>query len=116
MIFKRCSSAGQRTKSASTLCLNCADMTAATRAILNRRIAPVRVPRQDAPVNEVVLRGDQIDLTRFPIPKFWPADGGPFIGTGTVIFTRAPSGAPLPPACRGGKQAKLGGENAARER
>lgn len=67
-------------------------MTAATRAILNRRIAPVRVPRDGAPVNEVVLRGGEIDLTRFPIPKFWPADGGPFIGTGTVTFTRAPGG------------------------
>src|SRR5262249_15426039 len=49
------------------------------------------VPKGDAPVNEVVVRGDDIDLTTFPIPKFWPDDGGTFIGTGTVTFTRSPT-------------------------
>src|SRR5450759_4190349 len=34
-----------------------------TRRIMRRRIAPVRVAPQDAPVNEIVLTGDDIDLT-----------------------------------------------------
>jgi 4-hydroxy-3-polyprenylbenzoate decarboxylase len=57
-----------------------------------RRTAPVNVPREGAPVNEIVLRNDVVDLTVFPIPKFWPGDGGSFIGTGTVAFTRSPTG------------------------
>jgi 3-polyprenyl-4-hydroxybenzoate decarboxylase len=27
-------------------------------------------------VNEIGLTGDPIDLTAFPVPKFWPGDGG----------------------------------------
>jgi 4-hydroxy-3-polyprenylbenzoate decarboxylase len=71
--------------------LSTTEMIAATRDLLRRRIAPVHVSKGDAPVNEVVLRGDQIDLTTFPIPKFWPNDGGTFIGTGTVTFTKSPT-------------------------
>ncbi len=32
-----------------------------------------------APCQDVVLTGDQIDLTRLPVLKCWPADGGRFI-------------------------------------
>ena len=32
-----------------------------------------------APCQEVVLTGDQVDLTRIPVLKCWPADGGRFI-------------------------------------
>lgn len=66
------------------------ELIAATRAIVKRRIPPVMVSREQAPVNEVVLKGDQIDLTQLPVPKFWPADGGPFIGTGSVTLTKNP--------------------------
>ncbi len=31
-----------------------------------------------------------IDLTKFPVPRFWPGDGGPFIGTGDITFTKSP--------------------------
>src|SRR6266540_6555288 len=48
---------------------------------LSRRIAPVEVDPATAPVNEVVLRGDEIDLTRLPAPKHWPLDGGRYVGT-----------------------------------
>ena len=71
--------------------LSTTEMIAATREILKRRIAPVYIPKEEAPVNEVVLRGSEIDLTMFPIPKFWPGDGGRFIGTGTVTFTKSPT-------------------------
>src|SRR5262245_39501648 len=64
--------------------LSIAEMISETRTIMNRRIAPVRMPKSKAPVNEVVLRGADIDLTRFPTPKFWPGDGGRYIGTGDI--------------------------------
>src|SRR5207302_9559671 len=43
---------------------------------LSRRIPPVEVDPSSAPVNEVILRGNDIDLTKFPVPKHWPLDGG----------------------------------------
>ena len=49
--------------------LSIAEMIAESRTIMNRRIAPVHIPKSKAPVNEVVLRGDDIDLTAFPSPK-----------------------------------------------
>ncbi len=67
------------------------DMIAATRAIMRRRIAPVQVDKLSAPVSEIILRGAEIDLTRFPAPKFWPGDGGRYIGTGNVTFTQDPA-------------------------
>jgi UbiD family decarboxylase len=70
--------------------LSIAAMIAATRGVMNRRIAPQRVPKGSAPVNEIVLRGDDIDLTLFPSPKFWPGDGGRYIGTGDITLTASP--------------------------
>jgi len=55
-----------------------------------RRIGPVEVAPETAPVNEIVLTGDDIDLTKLPAPKFWPRDGGDYIGTGDITFTRDP--------------------------
>lgn len=42
-----------------------------------------------APCQEVVLRGDDVDLTRLPIITCWPDDGGPFITT-PLVFTKDP--------------------------
>jgi UbiD family decarboxylase len=70
--------------------LSTAEMIAETRTIMSRRIAPVRIPKAQAPVNEIVLRGDDIDLTAFPAPKFWPGDGGRYIGTGDITLTAQP--------------------------
>lgn len=70
--------------------LSTAEMIAATRHIMSRRIAPVHVSPAAAPVNEIVLRDDEIDLTALPVPKFWPADGGRYIGTGDITLTRHP--------------------------
>jgi 4-hydroxy-3-polyprenylbenzoate decarboxylase len=67
------------------------DMVEVTRRIMKKRIAPVRISKAAAPVNEIVLRGDEIDLTKLPVPKFWPADGGPFIGTGDITMTADPA-------------------------
>ena len=70
--------------------LSVAELIAETRAIMNRRIAPVRIPKDAAPVNEIVLRDDEIDLTAFPAPRFWPGDGGRYIGTGDITLTAQP--------------------------
>ena len=50
-------------------------------------IAPVEVSAAEAPCKEIVLRGDDIDLTTFPFIKCNPADAGRYINTG-VVFTR----------------------------
>lgn len=70
--------------------LSLTEMIRETQRLLGRRIAPVRVAPGEAPVNEVVLEGDAVDLTRLPVPKFWPGDGGRYIGTGDITFTRDP--------------------------
>jgi UbiD family decarboxylase len=79
--------------------LSTLEMIAATRSLMTRSIAPTRVSKEDAPVNEVVLTGDDIDLTQFPVPKFWPGDGGQFIGTGDIVLTRSPSSGRINVGC-----------------
>jgi 4-hydroxy-3-polyprenylbenzoate decarboxylase len=66
------------------------ELIRATRTVSSRRIPPIQVPPEDAPVREFTIRGDDIDLTRLPVPTFWPGDGGPYIGTGNVTFIRNP--------------------------
>ncbi|HEX7052866.1 MAG TPA: UbiD family decarboxylase [Burkholderiales bacterium] len=70
--------------------LSVSELIEETRRIAARRIAPVHVPPGKAPVNEIVLEGEDVDLTRLPVPKFWPGDGGRYIGTGDITFTRDP--------------------------
>lgn len=67
------------------------DLIKATREIFGSRIPPLRIAADKAPVNEIVLEGDEIDLTRLPVPKFWPGDGGRYIGTGDLTLTRDPA-------------------------
>jgi 4-hydroxy-3-polyprenylbenzoate decarboxylase len=50
-------------------------------------VFPKRVSR--APCQEVVLTGDEIDLTAWPVLTCWPGDGGPFI-TLPLVTTRHP--------------------------
>jgi 4-hydroxy-3-polyprenylbenzoate decarboxylase len=71
--------------------LGIAEMIVETRNIMKRRIPPVKIPKSAASVNEIVLRGDEIDLTRLPVPTFWPGDGGQYIGTGDITFTADPA-------------------------
>ncbi|MGH7905539.1 MAG: UbiD family decarboxylase [Candidatus Binataceae bacterium] len=49
-------------------------------------------PREVAtgPVMENVLEGDEIDLARFPAPKWHENDGGRYIGTADMVITRDP--------------------------
>lgn len=71
--------------------LSLTDTIRATRSLLSRRLAPITVPPEAATVNEIVETGEDIDLTRLPAPKFWPGDGGRYIGTGDITFTRDPN-------------------------
>jgi 4-hydroxy-3-polyprenylbenzoate decarboxylase len=52
-----------------------------------RGFFPKRVSR--APVQEVVLKGEAVDLSRLPVLKCWPLDGGPFI-TLPLVITKDP--------------------------
>ncbi len=71
--------------------LSTRDMILATRGIMKRRLPPVMVDAALAPVNHRVLEGSAIDLTRLAVPKFWPLDGGRYIGTGDITLTRDPA-------------------------
>jgi UbiD family decarboxylase len=49
-------------------------------------------PREvsDGPVRENVLRGEDVDLMRFPTPFWHEHDGGRYFGTGDLVITRDP--------------------------
>jgi 4-hydroxy-3-polyprenylbenzoate decarboxylase len=49
---------------------------------------PVEV--KSAPVKENIITGDQVDLLKFPAPKWHARDGGPYIGTGSAVIVRDP--------------------------
>jgi 4-hydroxy-3-polyprenylbenzoate decarboxylase len=49
------------------------------------------IKQSKAPVQQVVLRGDEVDLTKLPVLKTWPEDGGPFI-TLPLVVTNNPKG------------------------
>ena len=50
---------------------------------IERMVDPVLV--KDAPCQQVVRRGDDVDLTTLPIPFLGEKDGGPFISAGVVL-------------------------------
>ena len=50
---------------------------------------PPRVKGGAPPCQEVVLRGDEIDLRKLPIIKCWPEDGGPYV-TLPMVISRDP--------------------------
>jgi len=43
-----------------------------------------------APCKENILLGDDIDLYQFPIPHYYPLDGGPYYGTAHFVITKDP--------------------------
>ncbi len=51
-------------------------------------IPPVEV--DSGPVMENVQMGDEVDLLKFPSPKWHIRDGGRYIGTGDMVITRDP--------------------------
>ena len=53
-------------------------------------IPPVWVDRDQAPCKENIMKGSDIDLFKFPVPKWYPKDGGRFIGTAHYIISKDP--------------------------
>ncbi len=51
-------------------------------------IPPVEVAT--GPVMENAMTGDQVDLFKFPVPRYHAADGGRYIGTGDSLINRDP--------------------------
>ncbi len=45
---------------------------------------------KSGPVKEVIMKGDDVDLSKIPVLKCWPDDGGPFI-TLPMVFTHNPN-------------------------
>jgi 4-hydroxy-3-polyprenylbenzoate decarboxylase len=50
---------------------------------------PKTVSAKNAPCKEVILRGDDVDVLKFPVLKTWPEDGGRYI-TLPCVVTRDP--------------------------
>jgi 4-hydroxy-3-polyprenylbenzoate decarboxylase len=42
------------------------------------------------PCKENIMMGDEVDLFKFPAPKFYPLDGGRFFGTAHFVVTKDP--------------------------
>ena len=66
------------------------EMIERTKDIFKKKIPPVEVSKNEAPVNENILMGEDVNLYLFPAPKMWPLDGGRYIGTADVVITRDP--------------------------
>ena len=50
-----------------------------------QRVAPIAVPKPEAPVKQVVLLGDQVDLRTFPIVRHHRMDAGPYLDMASVM-------------------------------
>ncbi|MDE1155665.1 MAG: UbiD family decarboxylase [Acidobacteriaceae bacterium] len=50
---------------------------------------PKVISAKNAPCKEVILRGDEVDVLKFPVLTTWPDDGGPFI-TLPCVHTKNP--------------------------
>jgi 4-hydroxy-3-polyprenylbenzoate decarboxylase len=57
-------------------------------AIQAARIFPRKYRGKTPPCQEVVITGDDVDITRLPVLHCWPKDAGPFI-TLPLVFTRS---------------------------
>ncbi|MFH1742984.1 MAG: UbiD family decarboxylase [bacterium] len=67
------------------------DMVKAFRDKINDGITPLPpVEVADGPVLENVFRDHEVDLLKFPAPKWHELDGGPYIGTGTMTVVKDP--------------------------
>lgn len=75
--------------------LSIIDMIRQTKEAYKKTVAPEVIDKKEAPVNENIVMGEDVDLYAFPAPKMWPLDGGRYIGTGDVVITRDPEGGHL---------------------
>src|SRR5262249_56093225 len=47
---------------------------------------------KDAAFLQHTIRGNDVDLAKFPAPVWHRHDGGPFIGSGSIVIMRDPDG------------------------
>ncbi len=57
-----------------------------------RSVLPKRKKSGSAPCQEVIYRGDAVDLTKIPVLFCWPDDGGPFVTLPCVVTKDPESG------------------------
>lgn len=69
------------------------------RDAIEHAIAPVDIPAADAPVQEVVLTGDDADFTKLPVHLQHALDGAPYISAG-IDFARDPETGIVNIGCR----------------
>ena len=53
-------------------------------------IPPRTIDRTEAPIYENVLKGDDIDILKFPVPKLHELDGGRYVGTDDLVIMKDP--------------------------
>jgi 4-hydroxy-3-polyprenylbenzoate decarboxylase len=53
-------------------------------------IPPKWLDKSAAPCKENIMKGRDIDLFKFPVPKFYPLDGGRYFGTAHFIISKDP--------------------------
>ncbi|MGD9031839.1 MAG: UbiD family decarboxylase [Desulfobacteraceae bacterium] len=70
--------------------LSTLEMIRRTKDIYKKPIPPEIIDKGEAPVNENLVMGEDVNLDAFPAPKMWPRDGGRYIGTGDVVITKDP--------------------------
>ncbi len=54
------------------------------------KVPPRFVDQETAPCKENIMMGDDVDLLKFPVPKFYPLDGGRYFGTAGFVITKDP--------------------------
>ena len=67
------------------------DLVKAWRDLIKQGFKPIPpVEVKSGPVKENILVGDDVDLFKFPAPKWHELDGGRYIGTGHMVIQRDP--------------------------
>ncbi len=54
------------------------------------KVPPKYVDPKTAPCKENIMMGDDVDLLKFPTPKYYPLDGGRYFGTAGFVITKDP--------------------------
>jgi 2,5-furandicarboxylate decarboxylase 1 len=73
---------GSRKRLASALGTDERSLLSTVSSRLNRLLPPIKVSSQQAPVQQVVLKDDEADLTALPVHLQHGADGAPYISAG----------------------------------
>jgi 2,5-furandicarboxylate decarboxylase 1 len=73
-----------RIRSAESMGINPKELAIKCNEKISRKIPPITVTREDAPVKEVVMKGKDVNLHKFPIVWHHEMDAGPYITAGLV--------------------------------